>query len=270
MIPGTIGSMAGLGTSSPYFLNQITDAGLTDNLQLLVDIADSRSYPGTGGTIFDLSGKSNHLINGDGSGNTLTFEGTANSGTVSTRMAQTADNQGMRLSTNPSWIANGHKDGAYFTMAGWILVSQLPPGNGYGQNEDNRVILTNYGLAQDTTRGLSIHTSGGSISFLTDNTGRMGKSGMSYASPLFFLCAVDDTNGSGLLQINDNQTVFAPGTFNLTTTSAASDYIQFGMNRYENYTLGIGSKHFGYFGYSVPLNNVQALRLYNATKSRFS
>jgi hypothetical protein len=72
--------MAGGKGRSPYLLNILQDLGLMGTTDVVVDAGDSSSYPGTGQTLFDLSGNGNDYYLGLTSSATATdptFNGTA-------------------------------------------------------------------------------------------------------------------------------------------------------------------------------------------------
>jgi len=107
----------------PNLIDQITSLGLTTSLQLCLDAGDANSYT-SGQTWTDVSGNSNNFFRGSGSGSESadpTFNGVAGGRSSSEYFS----GDGLDTFWNTAkhtFPASWHKDGATFTVAGWVYI----------------------------------------------------------------------------------------------------------------------------------------------------
>lgn len=267
MLPGVSHAPMLMASDSPFFLEQIVGAGLGgSNLKVLTDYADIRCWPGSGEVLTDLSGNACHLNNGiDGTttGN-MNYVGTAGSGTKNSYFIQNVASNCHRFTTAPTWIANAHKDGALFTLAGWFYLA--------GTSSSVRAVFSNYRVAVDATRGYAIMAQSGQFHWFTDNSYRYSSAGgaVLYDQWFFLLVSVNEPTGTCMIQVNGTQYTSAPGAFSMTTTAAGSNNTFVGTNSGRTDGMQVNSRHAGIFGWDIALSSAQGLAAWNATKARFA
>jgi hypothetical protein len=144
MLPGIAGLMGAAGPLT--LLQMIQDAGLTSNLVLCLDAADSNSYSGSGQTWTDVSGNSYNFYRGTTSSSQSTdptFNGTA--GNKSSSEYWSFDGADLFTeTTNHGFDTGWHKNNGVFTI---VAAVDLPSA------ADAQVIFGNFG---DSDPGVSL------------------------------------------------------------------------------------------------------------------
>jgi hypothetical protein len=141
-----LGSPFMFGT--PNLIDAISSLSLTSSLQLCLDAGDASSYT-SGQTWSDVSGNSNHFYRGSGSGsesNDPTFNGVAGRQSSSEYFSSDG-NDAFWNTAKHSFPANWHKDGATYTVAGWIYIAS-------GSTEPLFIVCNFYGNNQVGTNAL--------------------------------------------------------------------------------------------------------------------
>lgn len=103
-------------------LSTLTTLGLTTNLKLCLDAGEGDSYT-SGQSWLDLSGNGYDFFRGATSGATTddpTFSGVADALSANEYWSFDGGDYFLYDSANENWMNNLHKDGALFTLAGWV------------------------------------------------------------------------------------------------------------------------------------------------------
>ena len=161
----------------------------TNGLVLMWDAADANSYPGSGTTIYDLSGNGNHgtLYNGVGfsteNGGVLTFDGTNDFVQCSTPNLSSTDytvigaarysgsTRGRMINaTNNNWLLGHWGDSvANYYAEGWVT------GAGVGGTDTNWRIYTGTGFIYSDSYNFYINNT---LNTGPSNAGSQGPSGI--------------------------------------------------------------------------------------------
>jgi hypothetical protein len=116
-----LAGFGGLQSTSPYLYDIIQELGLTSNLVLCLDAADTRSYDGSSQTWTDIAAGNNFFRGDDGTSEAFdpAFNGTAGVADEGTYFSSNG-NDSFTETTTHSFAETWHKNNGLFTIAAVI------------------------------------------------------------------------------------------------------------------------------------------------------
>jgi hypothetical protein len=272
MLPGMCG-IAGKGVgfsiSGKDLIDLLIDMGLTNNLELCLDAADSSSYSGSGQTWNDVSGNGHNFFRGSTSSSQSsdpTFNGSAGGRSSSEYWSFDGGDFFKYSTTNEDWMNRLHKNNATFTLICWIYLKDSTVNQHLFIDFDN--VDTDVGMQ------VSIAFEQNQIGFFVANSGTVYTNGSS-SEGLFLTedawnfvgISVDEAGGSLLWHVNGSGGSESV-TYTNPSTSNASDTVTISGD--ESIFLTSGTRIAQYAIWEgVALTAGNMVEIFQATRGRF-
>ncbi len=246
------------------FSTVLTSLGLTSGLKLCLDAGDAASYT-SGQSWLDRSGNGYDFFrgaNGTATTDDPTFNGSAGGLSVNEFFSFDGGDFFRYDTTNETWMNNLHKDGARYTIIGWINIlssANAQPVLANGQGLSTTVGIE-FGASNTNTLRLRIGNGGGAFALTTETAATL-----SFGTWIMVSATVDEAAGTGFLGVDTTFTTFT-STYTSPSASNAPQTMEIGARA--NAANGIfvnGSKIAAVMVWEgVALTQAQVAAIYNA------
>jgi hypothetical protein len=259
-------SISGGGRES--FFTIIGRLGLSSGLRLCLDAGDAASYT-SGQSWLDRSGNGYDFFRGANNTATTddpTFNGSAGGLSVNEFFSFDGGDFFRYDTTNETWMNNLHKDGAKFTIIGWIntvsaAVAQPVFGNGQGVKT---TVGIEFGGSNLNVLRLRIGNGGGAFARLAETAATL-----SFGTWIMVSVTVDEAATTGFLGVDTTITTFT-STYTSPSASNAGQTMEIGARGNANSPFANGSKIAAVMVWEgVALTSSQVQSVYGATRDRF-
>jgi hypothetical protein len=259
-----------MGPQYPLLYEAIVGLGLTSNLKLCLDAADSASYS-SGQSWLDRSGGGYDFFRGaDGSATATdpTFNGTPGGKSSSEYWSFDGGDYFNYDTANEAWMENLHKDGAKFTIAAWCYFATTA-GHSMIGNSNNSQALVGFNFAAIPSTGLLVvNVSNGSGTYALN----WGGASLGVTTGVWQFCAAtyDEATGAGYKVVNQTHSVNIATPYTTPSASGAASNTNIARNG-SGQTFGNGSRMAGIMAWEgVAFSPTQVDALFRATRRRFN
>lgn len=252
-----------VSSARPVHLFDVVRALNLPGLQACYDARDISSYPGTGITLFDVSGSGYDFTFGDGATPTTypAFTGTA--GMPSAYLAGTSTGGYLTgASANPSWVEDIHKDNASFSLVALVAPASYAAPQTIASTQIGTTSAGFRFIIGTSALQFGVGNGAGAALALTSST--------AHGSPAraIFAVSVDEAAATGFLAVNSTITSFT-STYLSPSAGSAANTIQQMVRSNINQPFLNGSGNIGFVGFAPALTQAQYQLLFQYLRQPF-
>lgn len=251
-------------------LSTLTTLGLTTNLKLCLDAGEGDSYT-AGQSWLDLSGNGYDFFRGATSGATTddpTFNGVADALSASEYWSCDGGDYFRYDTANENWMNNLHKDGALFTLAGWVYPGTAAQMAVFGTSEINVANVGCVFFFNSSTGALAHYTYNGSGTG-TARAAAWNSAGV-VASAWQFLAVSMDEAGNSVTLVRNAAVNVGAASFSSPSAAAATRTAEIAAAGNASNRLTAGSRMAMFAAWEGrALTAWELEQIYNKTRRRF-